>query len=210
MDLVIYLPLVVPLLAALAAGPLSRRLPPAAATWLLAGSALVLAAASSAVLGLLALTALFRIPLVDQVGGMSAPVFSRDDPASLPVAVAAGALLVISATAAGAGAVAPRQCPGCRVRSGSPPARVRSGRGYRRGDRRRVHPARLAVPDRGYRRHDARAQLVRAEGPAGPRTGSRRVVPLPVHQRGPAGRRRQPAAPPGRRRSRLHGRTMGR
>src|SRR5208282_2967142 len=101
MDLVIYLPLVVPLLAALAAGPLSRRLPPAAATWLLAGSALVLAAASSAVLGLLALTALFRIPLVDQVGGMSAPVFSRDDPASLPVAVAAGALLAISATAAG-------------------------------------------------------------------------------------------------------------
>ena len=101
MDLVIYLPLVVPLLAALAAGPLSRRLPPAAATWLLTGSALVLAAASSAVLGLLALTALFRIPLVDQVGGMSAPVFSRDDPASLPVAVAAGALLVISATAAG-------------------------------------------------------------------------------------------------------------
>ena len=100
MDLVIYLPLVVPLLAALAAGPLSRRLPPAAATWLLAGSALVLAAASSAVLGLLALTALFRIPLVDQVGGMSAPVFSRDDPASLPVAVAAGALLAISATAA--------------------------------------------------------------------------------------------------------------
>src|SRR5208282_2190208 len=101
MDLVIYLPLVVPLLAALAAGPLSRRLPPAAATWLLAGSAVALAVASSAVLGLLALTALFRIPLVDQVGGMSAPVFSRDDPASLPVAVAAGALLATSAAAAG-------------------------------------------------------------------------------------------------------------
>ncbi len=102
MSLVICLPLVLPLLAAAAARPLAGRLPPAAASWLLAGSALVLAAASSAVLGLLALTALLRIPLAAAAAGdMSVQVISRHAPASLPVAVAAGALLAASAAAAG-------------------------------------------------------------------------------------------------------------
>ncbi len=58
MHLVVYLPLFVPLLAAAAARPLAERLPPVAATWLLALSALALAAASGAVLVMLALTAL--------------------------------------------------------------------------------------------------------------------------------------------------------
>ena len=61
----VYLPLVVPVFAALAARPLADRLPPAAATWLLAVSALALALASSAVLGMLALSALVRIPVID-------------------------------------------------------------------------------------------------------------------------------------------------
>jgi Zn-dependent protease with chaperone function len=100
MHLLVYRPLAVPLLAAMAARPLSRRLPPAAATWLLTGSAVVLAAASSAVLGLLALTALLRIPAIDAAAGMSAQVLTRNDPASLPVALAAGALLAVSVTAA--------------------------------------------------------------------------------------------------------------
>jgi Zn-dependent protease with chaperone function len=99
--LVICLPLVLPLLAAAAARPLAERLPPVVASWLLAGSALALAAASSAVLGLLALTALLRIPLAAAAGGMSVRVLSQDAPASLPIAVAAGALLAVSATAAG-------------------------------------------------------------------------------------------------------------
>src|SRR5258707_8052296 len=96
----VYFPLVMPLLAAAAAGPLAGRLPPMAATWLLAGSAVALAAASTAVLGLLALTALVRIPLAAAAGEMSMPVISRGDPASVPVAVAAGVLL--AAAAAGA------------------------------------------------------------------------------------------------------------
>ena len=96
----VYFPLVMPLLAAAAAGPLAGRLPPPAATWLLAGSAVALAAASSAVLGLLALTALVRIPLIGAAGQMSEQVISRGDPASVPVAVAAGVLL--AAAAAGA------------------------------------------------------------------------------------------------------------
>jgi Zn-dependent protease with chaperone function len=100
MHLAVYLPLVVPVLAAAAAGPLAERLPPAAATWLLALSAIALAAASSAVLGLLALTALVRIPVVDWLGGMSGPVISHGDPASVPVAITAGALLAAAAAAA--------------------------------------------------------------------------------------------------------------
>jgi Peptidase family M48 len=100
MHLAVYLPLVIPVLAALVARPLADRLPPAAATWLLAGSSLALAAASSAVLGLLAMTALVRLPFVDTIGNMSVQVVSRDDPASLPVAVIAGALLAAAAAAA--------------------------------------------------------------------------------------------------------------
>ena len=53
MHLAVYLPLLMPLLAAATAWLLAGRLPPVAATWLLAGSAVALAAASSAVLGLL-------------------------------------------------------------------------------------------------------------------------------------------------------------
>jgi Zn-dependent protease with chaperone function len=100
MHLVVYLPLLVPLLAAAAARPLADRLPPVAATWLLAASAITLAAASSAVLGMLALTALVRVPLIDVAGKMSGQVISRDDPASAPVALVAGALLAAAATSA--------------------------------------------------------------------------------------------------------------
>jgi hypothetical protein len=100
MHLAVYLPLLIPALAALAARPLADRLPPAVATWLLAGSALALAAASSAVLGLLALTAITRISLLDSLGNLSARVMAQNDPASLPVAIVAGALLAIAAVAA--------------------------------------------------------------------------------------------------------------
>jgi Peptidase family M48 len=100
MHLAIYLPLVAPLLAAVAAWPLAERLPPAVATWLLVLSSVALAAASSAVLGMLALTAVVRIPLVDSLGEMSGRVISHDDPASVPVAIAAGALLAAAGVAA--------------------------------------------------------------------------------------------------------------
>ena len=101
MHLAVYLPLVMPLLAAVAARPLASRLPPRAAAWLLVLSAIALALASSAVLGLLALTALIRIPLVDSLTGMSGPVISRHDPASVPVATIAGAVLAAAAATAG-------------------------------------------------------------------------------------------------------------
>jgi Zn-dependent protease with chaperone function len=96
----VYLPLVVPVVAALAARPLADRLPPAAATWLLAASALVLALASSAVLGMLALSALVRIPVIDALGHLSGPVIRSSDAVSVPVAIVAGGLLVMAAVAA--------------------------------------------------------------------------------------------------------------
>ncbi|HEV2451908.1 MAG TPA: M56 family metallopeptidase [Streptosporangiaceae bacterium] len=99
MRFAVYLPLIAPLLAAIAAPRLAERLPPRIATWLLTGSALALAAASSAVLGLLALAAAVRIPLVDVVAGLSLNVMSAHDPASLPLGAAAGALLVAAAAA---------------------------------------------------------------------------------------------------------------
>jgi Zn-dependent protease with chaperone function len=100
MHLAVYVPLLVPLLAAVAARPLAGRLPPAVATWLLVLTAVALALASSAVLGMLALTALVRIPQVESLGRMSGPVISADDPASVPVAIAAGALLAAAVTVA--------------------------------------------------------------------------------------------------------------
>lgn len=100
MHIAIYLPLIVPLLAAAAARPLAERLPPRTAAWVLTGAAVALAAASSAVLGLLAMAAAFRIPLVDAAGGMSLGVVSRSDPASLPLGVVAAAALAAAALAA--------------------------------------------------------------------------------------------------------------
>ena len=100
MHLAIYVPLVIPVLAALAARPLADRLPPAAATWLLTASALALALASGAVLGLLLFSALARIPFVAALGKMSVAVFSRGDTISLPVAITAGALFAAAAAAA--------------------------------------------------------------------------------------------------------------
>src|SRR5581483_7566467 len=55
--LLLYLPLLLPVPLALAARPLAHRLEPRLATWLLTGSALALAAASTAALGALLLAA---------------------------------------------------------------------------------------------------------------------------------------------------------
>jgi Zn-dependent protease with chaperone function len=100
MHLVVYLPLVASVLAAVTARPLAERLPPRTAAWLLTGAAVVLAAATGAGLGLLALAAAVRFPPVDVIGGMSLTVVRRDDPAPLPLGIAAGLLLAVAAAAA--------------------------------------------------------------------------------------------------------------
>lgn len=99
MHLAVYLPLLFPVLAALAAGPLSRRLEPRLATWLLTVAALVLAASSTVVLGLLALSGLVRIPLVAALKDYSPDVIARTDPAAWPAALAGAVLLTLAAIA---------------------------------------------------------------------------------------------------------------
>lgn len=100
MHVFVWLPLVIPAIAALAARPLAERLPPRTATWLLAASSVILAAASCGVLGLLALAAAVRIPLVDAAAGMSIRTVNSSDRASVPLGILAGALLAAAATAA--------------------------------------------------------------------------------------------------------------
>jgi hypothetical protein len=94
------LSLIVPLLAALTARRLAEWLPPRSTTWLLAGSAVVLAGASSTMLGLLMLAAAMRIPLVAGLGHMSVARVIPHDHMPLPLGVAAAALLAAAALAA--------------------------------------------------------------------------------------------------------------
>jgi len=100
MNVLIYVPNCVSALAALGAWPLAERLPPRTATWLLTVSAVVLAGTSCAALGLLAIAAAMRIPVVDSMAGMSLRAVIDRDPASLPVGVIAAALLGVAALAA--------------------------------------------------------------------------------------------------------------
>jgi Zn-dependent protease with chaperone function len=100
MHVLIYVPLLVPVLAAVCARPLAERLPPRTATWLLTVSAVALAAASGAALGLLAMAAAMRLPVIDSLGGMSLAAVLRLDPAPLPLGVVAGAFFLTAALAA--------------------------------------------------------------------------------------------------------------
>jgi Zn-dependent protease with chaperone function len=96
----VYLPLLLALLAAPGARFLTERCEPRLATWLLTASSLVLAAASTVSLGLLAVTGLIRFPLLAGLGHWSASAAQRHDPAELSVALVAGALLAFLALAA--------------------------------------------------------------------------------------------------------------
>ena len=97
MRLAVYLPLVSPALFALLAGPLSARLDPVHATWLLTGAAVALAGCSTLALGLLAAAAAVRIPLVASLGHWSLSVLGPDNPPGLAVALLAGILLGVAA-----------------------------------------------------------------------------------------------------------------
>ncbi|WP_425824860.1 M56 family metallopeptidase [Streptomyces fractus] len=82
-------------MGAFAAGPLARRMNPRPATWLLTTAALILAGSSTLVLGLLTVSGLARIPLVESLKGYSPEAVARHDPTAWPAAVAAGILLVL-------------------------------------------------------------------------------------------------------------------
>ncbi|MFC8519188.1 M56 family metallopeptidase [Streptomyces sp. NPDC057257] len=90
----VWLPLLVPLLAA----PLARRgaesLPPRAAAWALTCLALALAMSSTAALTLLALDGALRLPFVAALGHLSPNLLGDGSPATAPAAVLAAVALV--------------------------------------------------------------------------------------------------------------------
>ncbi|MFC9931258.1 M56 family metallopeptidase [Streptomyces sp. NPDC127190] len=97
MHLAVYLPLLLPLLAFPGARMLTEHCEPRLASWLSAGSALVLGAASTLSLALLASTWLVRSPLPAFLGHRPLGPAGQHLPARLPVAVAAAALLAVAA-----------------------------------------------------------------------------------------------------------------
>jgi hypothetical protein len=103
--LAVYLPLLLPALFAPLAGPLAARLDPRHATWLLTCTAVVLAGSSTMALGLLAVSAFVRIPLVASLGDLSLAVLGRDSTWSVVVAAIAGVLLGAASLAATAFAI---------------------------------------------------------------------------------------------------------
>jgi Zn-dependent protease with chaperone function len=100
LHLFFYLPLVLPGLLGLAAPRLADRLEPRVATWLLAGSAVVLAGGSTVALGVLVLAGLIRVPLLAFLGHWSLGSVQQADPVSKAEAVLAAVLLVVVSVAA--------------------------------------------------------------------------------------------------------------
>lgn len=88
----LYLPLVIPALAGVAARPLAARLEPRLATWLLTAATVALAACSTAALALLAGFAAARVPILAALGGYSLAVMRRAD----PIPLSAGALAALA------------------------------------------------------------------------------------------------------------------
>ncbi|MBC3840136.1 M56 family metallopeptidase [Streptacidiphilus sp. 4-A2] len=101
MHLLVYLPLLFPVPAALSARPLAERLDPRTATWLLAVCALALATLSSAALAVLAAAGLVRVPLIGWLGHWSTAIVGAGDSVSNAEAALAGLLLTGAAWAGG-------------------------------------------------------------------------------------------------------------
>jgi Peptidase family M48 len=95
----LYLPLVVPAVAGLAARPLAERLEPRLATWLLTSAAVALAICSTAALAMLAGFAAARAPVLAVLGHYSHSVMQRFDP--IPVTAGAVAALALAGVSVG-------------------------------------------------------------------------------------------------------------
>ncbi|MQY27821.1 M56 family metallopeptidase [Nocardia aurantia] len=101
MHVAVYLPLIMPILAAVSARRLAMWLPPRLATWLLTAAAAILAAASWLALAALTAVPIGRVPAVARWGRWSTHLPDHDGPISLLVGLAAGAALGAGAFAAG-------------------------------------------------------------------------------------------------------------
>jgi hypothetical protein len=93
---VVYLPLLLPVVAAGSARRVAQRLDPRVATWVLTVSSVLLAAASGLVLAALAATALGQIRIVARAGDWSIRILRRHDPVGPYQAAVAGLLLVVA------------------------------------------------------------------------------------------------------------------
>ena len=99
MRLLVYLPLLIPVLAAVAARPLAARLEPREATWLLTAATVVLAGCSTVALALLAASAAARVPALAALGHYSQSVVHRADPTSAVTGAVAAVVLTAAAVA---------------------------------------------------------------------------------------------------------------
>jgi Zn-dependent protease with chaperone function len=97
--LLLYLPLVIPALASVAARPLAAMLEPRQATWLLTMTAVALAGCSSVALALLAAYAAARAPVLAGLGDYSQQIVQRGDPIPFSAGVLAGLSLLAAAVA---------------------------------------------------------------------------------------------------------------
>ncbi len=93
MRLLVYLPLLIPVLAAAAARPLAARLEPREATWLLTVATVALAGCSTVALALLAASAAARVPALAALGDYSQSVVHRADPTSAVTGAVAAVVL---------------------------------------------------------------------------------------------------------------------
>ena len=99
MRLAVYLPLLIPVLAAVSARPLAARLEPREATWLLTVAAVVLAGCSTVALALLAASAAARMPALASLGHYSQSVVHRADPTPAVIGMVAAPALTAAAVA---------------------------------------------------------------------------------------------------------------
>ncbi|MDX6211908.1 MAG: hypothetical protein QOF82_995 [Frankiales bacterium] len=101
MHLSVYLPVVFSALFGLAAPVLSRRLPPAAATWLLSAGGLLAAAATAVALALLGFTLVAEAPVFAAPGHWADSTLQARNPVAAPVAAVALAVLGLLAVRSG-------------------------------------------------------------------------------------------------------------
>src|SRR4051812_19974491 len=90
------LPLVVPLVAAVAARPLSDWLPPRTATWVLTVAAIGLAGAGAVALAVPVLGGALRVPMIAALGHLSPQTVRHAEGTDVLVAVAAAVALAAS------------------------------------------------------------------------------------------------------------------
>jgi Zn-dependent protease with chaperone function len=97
--LLVYLPLLIPALAAVAARPLAARLEPRQGTWLLTVTAVALAGCSTVALALLAALAIAQVPVLADLGHYSQSVIHHHDPTSAITGAVAAVVLTVAAVA---------------------------------------------------------------------------------------------------------------